>query len=215
MTRLAILGASDLGQLLAHHAITDGHFELAGFFDDYRTPGELVGLGRVLGGLEDVTRLHASGAFDVLLTGIGYKHFGVRRAVFERFSATVPFARLVHSSCYVDPSAVIGAGAVLLPGCVVDRQSHIGENALLNTGCVVAHDSAIGAHGFLGPAVRIAGLVRTDPCVFLGIGTTVIDNITIASGVRTGGGTVVTKHLSDPGLYVGAPARLVRSEAAP
>jgi serine acetyltransferase len=38
----------------------------------------------------------------------------------------------------------------------------------------------------------------------------VIDNIAIAGGVKTGGGTVVIKNLTNKGLYVGNPARYIK-----
>lgn len=84
------------------------------------------------------------------------------------------------------------------------------ENVFLNVGVVVAHDSTIGAHSFLSPAVSVAGLVSIGERNFLGINTTVIDNITTVDACQTGGGTVVIKDLDKAGLYVGNPARFVR-----
>jgi serine acetyltransferase len=49
--------------------------------------------------------------------------------------------------------------------------------------------------------------VRVDRCSTLGIGTVVIDNVSITSGVRTGAGAVVIEDIAEPGLYVGIPAR--------
>ena len=208
--RVAIIGSGDLGQLLAHHLPSAG-LSLAGFFDDFRPAGEAAGDGVILGGLDAVAGLHAQGRFDQLLVAVGYRHFGFRRRVFERFRGSIPFARLVHASSYVDPSARLGEGAVLLPGCVLDRGVVLHDNCLLNTGCIVAHDTQVGAHSFLGPGVRLAGFISIGEASFLGIGTTVIDNLTVAGGVQTGGGTVVTRNIESPGLYVGVPARLVRA----
>ena len=43
--------------------------------------------------------------------------------------------------------------------------------------------------------------------VNLGIGTVLIDNITISDNIRTGAGSVVVNNLYDKGLYVGIPAK--------
>lgn len=211
--RLAILGSGDLGQLLAHHAVESGGKQLVGFFDDFRAKGDIVGSGPILGGADDILAAHRAGELDELLIAVGYKHFAARRAFYERFVCKVPLGRLVHPSCYVDPSATVGEGSVLLPGCVLDRNVALGPNTLLNTGCVVAHDTTIGAHSFLAPAVRLAGFVVIEPAVFLGIGTIVIDRIRVAEGVQTGGGTVVVRDLEQAGLWVGSPARFVRPPA--
>lgn len=212
MKRVAIIGASDLGVQIAHHlsAIKDTH--AVGFFDDFKPIGTSVGDLRVLGTIDDVGPAFESKAFDELLIGIGYKHLSFRKAVFERFQGTIPFARLIHPHAWIDPTAIVEPGAVIYPGCVVDMRATIGANALLNVGCVVAHDSSVGHSCFLSPAVKIAGFVRVEPVTTLGIGTIVIDNVSIASGVRTGGGAVVIDDITEPGLYVGVPARLKSRE---
>ena len=210
MNRLAIIGAGDLGQQIAHHATGSGRFEVAGFFDDFKPEGAKTEQGSVLGCVDRTETLYRDGRFDSLIIGIGYKHFSYRRACFERYSPGIPFATLVHPSGYVDPSARIAAGSVLLPGCVLDKGVIIEANTLLNTGCTMAHDTTVGENCFLGPGVTLAGFVTIDSECFLGVGTTVIDGITIARNVQTGGGTVVTKDIDEPGLYVGVPAKMVR-----
>jgi sugar O-acyltransferase (sialic acid O-acetyltransferase NeuD family) len=206
MQRLAIIGSSDLGQQIAHHAVADSHYLPVGFFDDFQAVGAMRHGLPVLGGVEDVLRLYRQGQFECLMIGIGYHHLGFKRQLYERFAGSVPFGTLVHSSCIVDPSAQVGEGSIVYPGGILDMNVAIGPNTLLNIGCRIAHDTRIGATCFLSPGVNVAGFVDVAGEVVLGIGTIVIDNIKIASGVRTAGGTVVTRHLADPGLYAGVPA---------
>lgn len=210
MKKLAIIGAGDLGQLIAHHAVGDNHYEIAGFFDDFRAPGDLAGDYPVLGGVEAILPLFQAGQFDELMIAIGYKHLAVRRALFQRFAGQVPLGSVVHSSASVDASCRLGTGIFVLPGCVLDRNVVLADNVVLNTACVIAHDSEVGAHTFLSPRVAVAGFVQIGEGCNIGINTTLIDNITIGDGIQTGGGTVVIKSLVQPGLYVGNPARFVR-----
>lgn len=81
---------------------------------------------------------------------------------------------------------------------------------MLNTACTVAHDSEIEAHCFLSPRVAIAGFVKIKEQCFLGINSTIIDNITICPQTQLGGGSVVTKSITESGLYVGIPAKKIR-----
>jgi sugar O-acyltransferase (sialic acid O-acetyltransferase NeuD family) len=213
LKRIGIIGAGDLGVQLAHHVAGAPDMTVAGFFDDSKPVGSLVVGHPVLGGIDQVPPRFAESAFDELLIAIGYKHMAFRQSVYDRFQATIPFARLVHARAWVDPTATIGPGAVLYAGCIVDMGSSIGANALLNVGCVVAHHTRIGAGSFLSPAVKVAGFVDIAASTSLGIGTIVIDNVSIASGVRTGAGAVVIHDLTEPGLYVGVPAKLKKPEA--
>ncbi len=83
----------------------------------------------------------------------------------------------------------------------------IAENVVLNTACCIAHDSSVETHSFLGPGVSVAGFVRIGSQCFIGVGSTVIDNISIADGTQTGGGAVVVNDITEPGLYLGVPAK--------
>ncbi|AYB33102.1 acetyltransferase [Chryseolinea soli] len=207
MKRLAIIGSGDLGQQIAYHAREDGHYEPAGFFDDFEAPGTVKHGVQVWGGVNDVLATFERGAFDCLMIGIGYNHMAFRQQLYERFRNTVPFGKVIHSSSYIDKSASVGSGVFIYPGCVLDMDVEIKDNALLNVGCTIAHHSTVGEGSFLSPGVKVAGFTEISGGVILGIGTIVIDNIKIAPGVRTAGGAVVIDHLDRPGLYAGVPAQ--------
>ncbi|MEO7066338.1 MAG: NeuD/PglB/VioB family sugar acetyltransferase [Rhodanobacter sp.] len=213
MKRLAIVGAGDLGLQLAHLASATDNYRLVGFFDDTRQLHTEVGGAPVLGGVDAVVAAHDAEIFDVLLIGIGYRHLAFRHQLYERFSGQIPFATVIHPSAIIDPGCEIGPGSVIYPGCVLDMGVTIGTNVLLNVGCVIAHDSRVGDSCFLSPAVKLAGFVRVEASSTLGIGTIVIDNVTITSGVRTGAGAVVIDSITQPGLYLGVPAKFKRSLA--
>ncbi len=207
MKRLAIIGSGDLGQQIAWHATSDGKYQVVGFYDDFAVKGLLCNGIPVLGKIEDVESDFGKGEFDELLLAIGYKHFNERMRIFNELKMVVPFGRLIHSSAYVDPSAILGLGVIVYPGCVLDMKTHLQDNVLLNAGVVIAHDTTIGSHSFLSPGVKVAGFVRVGNCVSLGIGTAVVDNLSIADYARTGAGAVVIESITEPGLYVGVPAR--------
>jgi len=210
MKRIAIIGSGDLGQQIAYHAIVDKQFVVAGFFDDFKNTGDEVDHIPVLGKIEDIFSCFENNLFDELLIGIGYKHMTFRNKLFTEFQSKIPFATLIHSSCFVDHSSVIEAGAVIFPGCLIDQHVKIKANALLNVGCCVSHHSEIGSHSFLSPRVAVAGFVKIGDNCILGINSTIIDNITIVAQTQIGGGGVVISNLETSGLYVGNPVRFIR-----
>lgn len=208
--RLAIIGSGDLGQIIAYQAISNSQMKLFGFFDDFQTVNSRTGLGVVRGSTEDVIKFYENGEFDYLMVGVGYNHFNFRKLIFEQFKPYIPYANVIHTSSYIDPSVSLGTGILIHPGCVLDQRVQIEDNVILNTSCCLAHDSTIGDHSFLSPSVSIAGFVSIGKACNLGINTTIIDNIKIADEIQTGGGTVVISNLQTKGLYVGNPARFVR-----
>ncbi|MFC6998584.1 acetyltransferase [Rufibacter roseus] len=210
MIKVALIGSGTLAQHIAHYLKQSATFKPVGFFDDYQETGSCTAYGPILGPISMVAENFALGTFDQLLIGIGYNHLQFRDELFDRFSHKVPFATFIHETCYVDRTASVGPGTVLLPGCILDMHTTVAGNCFFNVACKVAHDSKIGASCFFGPGVNIAGFVQVGSRAFLGIGTTLINNITITSGIVTGGNSTITKSLDTPGLYVGTPASLVK-----
>jgi sugar O-acyltransferase (sialic acid O-acetyltransferase NeuD family) len=211
MKRLAIIGCGDLGMQIAWHAQSEGNYSIAGFFDDSHPGNEPIGKYNFLGRSADIHDSFNRREFDELMIGIGYKHMGVRSELFLRYSSEIPFATIIHPSAYVDRSAEVGAGSIIYPGCVIDLGVVIGRNVLLNAGCVIAHDSRVGDHSFFSPAVNLAGFINIAPKVILGIGTVVIDNLHVCEYTRSGAGAVITQSVVSPGLYVGVPAKKIKS----
>lgn len=210
MTQIAIIGAGMLGQQIAHHIATDQGYKIAGFFDDNFINISLSEYGPMLGTIADVENLYHQGLFDQVIIGIGYKHINYRWQCYEKLKNSVPFLTFVHSTAIVDKSAHIGPGSFIMAGTLIDDHVTIGENVFIQVGCSISHHSTIKNNCFLGPRVTVAGRVIIEENCFLGIGTILIDTISIATRVQTGGGAVVTKSISQAGLYVGIPAKKIK-----
>jgi sugar O-acyltransferase (sialic acid O-acetyltransferase NeuD family) len=206
---LAIIGAGDLGQQIAHYAITDHHYNEVVFFDDFTKNAEINGH-KVIGPISEVEVSFATNVFNELIIGIGYKHLNFRKSLYHQFVKSIPFGTIVHSTCWIDTTARILPGCVLYPNCSIDAYATVQPNAILNLNCSIAHHSTIGAHSFLSPRVAIAGFVTIEEQVIIGINATLIDSITIVSNTQIGGGTVVIDDLKISGLYVGNPAKFIR-----
>ena len=142
--------------------------------------------------------------------GIGYNYLDTKQKLFNQFYGVIPFGRIIHSSCLIDPTAKINEGTVLYPGVIVDANVKIESNVLVNLGCCIAHDSTIGHSSFLSPRVAIAGFVNIGQRCILGINSTFKDNIELDNEIQIGAGTVVVKSLKEKDIYIGVPARKIR-----
>ena len=206
MNKLAIIGAGDLGQLIAHHTHADEGLALTGFYDDFQLKDTMIGGAKILGNLDEIERDFDHQVFDHLIIGIGYKHISLRKSLYEKYCGKIPFANLIHNKSIIDPSVEIGEGNVILAGCMMDMHAKIGNNVFLNQACIISHDSEIGSHSFLAPSVQVAGFVRIGMGCFLGIATTIIDHIQLCDFVQTGAASTITKDIKESGLYIGSPA---------
>lgn len=207
MKKLAIIGAGDLGQLIAYHAISDKHYKVIGFFDDICPINSIQDGTPVLGRTDEIENFYNKGDFDFIMIGIGYNHMGQRKKLFESLLGKVPFGKIVHSSAFIDSSVELGDGVFILPRCVLDRKVILKNNILLNTATTIAHDTTIESHCFISPCVNIAGKVHIKESCILGINATVIDHILIEKNVRIGASALVVNNILEPGVYFGLPAK--------
>ena len=161
----------------------------------------------ILGKTDSIDNLFQNRLFDELIIAIGYNHMKFRKNIFEKFCKKIPFANIIHPSCFIDKSVTLGKGIFMLPGCIIDRNVKIGDNVLLNLGSVVSHDTNIGSHCFLSPRSTIAGKVDVKHSCIIGINSTIIDNINIESNSKIAGGAVVISNITKPGMYAGVPAK--------
>jgi sugar O-acyltransferase (sialic acid O-acetyltransferase NeuD family) len=121
-------------------------------------------------------------------------------------------ARL-HVATLIAPTAYLGLRAEILPGAFIAHRAHvgpavrIGRGTIVNTGAQVDHESVVGDFSHVSVNATVAGRCRIGQFVMVGAGATVIDRISICDDVMIGAGATVVRNITEPGTYVGTPAR--------
>ncbi|MBU1007664.1 NeuD/PglB/VioB family sugar acetyltransferase [Candidatus Dependentiae bacterium] len=108
---------------------------------------------------------------------------------------------------YVSKKATIGRGCFVGNFCHIGPATIIGDNTIINTGAIIEHDTIIGKHCHIAPKATISGKTTVGNIVFVGAGATIIDGLSICSNVTIGAGATVIKNITEPGTYVGTPAK--------
>lgn len=104
----------------------------------------------------------------------------------------------------------IGEGVNIMHRAMIFPDTSIGYGALINSGAMVHHDCKIGEFCEIGPATVLTGGVQIGNNVSLGAGCVVLPGLSICDDVVIGGGTTVTKHIHEPGIYVGNPHKKLK-----
>ena len=170
-----------------------------GILDDRITPGTTV-LGVPVLGRTDRWKEYAQHDFVI---AIG--HNGVRARIAE--SMQVNWYCPVHPQAVVSEYAVLGQGTVVMPGAVVNAGARVGAHCIVNTGSVVEHDCELGDYVHISPKAALGGTVTVGMGSHIGIGAAVRNNISVCGSCVIGAGTVVVKDITEPGTYIGVPAR--------
>lgn len=114
---------------------------------------------------------------------------------------------LRHPTATVLSRKNLGRAVQLLAGSFVGVDAVIGDGVILNSGASVEHECRIGDGVHVAPRAALAGRVTVGARTLIGINATVCHDLTIAPDCIIGAGSVVTKDITEPGTYVGAPAR--------
>lgn len=129
-----------------------------------------------------------------------------RRRISMAFK-NVSWRSLVHPHSWVHSSVIIGPGSVVFAGAVIQPDSVIGAHSIVNTSVSIDHDCRVGDFCHLAPGCHMAGGVQIGDNVFCGVGSSIIQYVSVCGGVIIGAGAAVTKHITMPGTYVGLPAK--------
>lgn len=125
----------------------------------------------------------------------------------QLFNSQEDITSIISPQAYIGQEVKLGVGVFIGHGAHVGPLAYIGNNSMINTHAVIEHESRLGAHSHIAINATIAGRCQIGNFVFIGAGATIIDGITICDQVIIGAGAVVVSHITEPGLYVGVPAR--------
>mgnify|MGYP000238699965 CR=1 FL=1 len=203
MKRLAILGASGHGKVVADTAQLSGWDEVV-FFDDAWPECSVNSAWPVLGKTIDL--LACLGQFEGVVVAIGDNAIRLKKLIMLRENGAI-LPSIVHPQAVVSRYAHIDVGSVVFAGVVINADARIGMGAILNTGCSVDHDCLLADAVHISPGARLAGGVNVDQCVWVGMGAVVKQLLTVGAYSIVGAGAVVVKNVLENTVVKGVPAK--------
>lgn len=203
MRRLAILGASGHGRVVAESAVAAGWGEVI-FFDDAWPTEQAVGRVALTGDTDSL--LADASLFDGVVVAIGSNDVRLEKLNALRRRGAV-IASIVHPAAIISPSAHLGVGSVVMAGAIVNADAVIGPGAILNTACSVDHDCTLGQGVHISPGARLAGSVEVGDRTWVGIGAVVRQGIHLGADVIVGAGSVVVKNVAAGQTVLGVSAK--------
>ena len=125
-------------------------------------------------------------------------------------SMGITIATLIHPTAVISPSAKVSRGSTVLANAVIHTNAIVGIGCIVNTAAIVEHDCEVEDFVNISPKASMAGHTRIGPKSFLGIGSTIIDGITVGKESVIGAGAVVIQDVPDGAVVVGVPARIIK-----
>ena len=197
MNKLILIGASGHGKVVADTAKLCGYTNIV-FLDDHAHASECSGF--------PIVGKSTEAPEGDIFVSIG--NAVVRKKLMERYrERKKPI--LIHPSAVIADDVEIGQGSVVMAGAVINPGVKIGQGCIINTLSSVDHDCTIGEFCHIAVGAHLCGTVCVGNNTWIGAGATVINNINICGECMIGAGAVVIRDITEPGTYVGVPAKRI------
>ncbi|MFN4213487.1 acetyltransferase [Exiguobacterium sp.] len=210
MEDIVLFGAGGHTKVLIDIIEKMGRHQIIGIYDDR---SELFGTNYF--GYPVIGPIRSNYAVKRGIIGIGDNdsRAAVSRAILQQ-SPEFKFIRAIHPSASIGRDVTIEAGTVVMAGAVINPGTTIGSHCIVNTMASVDHDCRVDEFASVGPGSHLGGNVHVKARSFVGIGATVIHQITIGSDSVIGAGATVLHDISNNVIAIGSPAKPMRTREA-
>jgi sugar O-acyltransferase (sialic acid O-acetyltransferase NeuD family) len=117
------------------------------------------------------------------------------------------FVSYISSKAFVANSARIGENCFIYEHCSIQPFVRIENNVICGSGSRLSHSCTVLDNVFLAAAVVIGGYSKLGENCFIGLNSTIIDQIELANDCVIGAGSVVLQDVKTPSIHRGNPAR--------
>lgn len=195
--RLIIIGASGHGKVVADIALLNGYKDIV-FLDDDESIKECAGFS-VIGKTAEAVNMSG----DKIVANGDAK-------IRERMQQLIQTVTLIHPNAIISRRVEIGEGTVIMAGAIVNSDARIGKGCIINTDSSIDHDCIVEDYVHVAVGAHLCGAVKIGHGTWVGAGSTVSNNIDICANAVIGAGAVVIKSITEPGTYIGVPAKKKR-----
>jgi sugar O-acyltransferase (sialic acid O-acetyltransferase NeuD family) len=203
-----VFGASGHGKVIAD-ILEKCNVTIHGFVDDDPTKWGQEFFGYPIhGGIEYLDTVDKA-KFEVFVA-IGDNETR-RKIAGELRARSARFGKAVHPSAQIGKNVIVGNGTVVMANAVINADAVVGEHCIVNTASSVGHDNRVADFVHVSSGVRLGGNVTVGELSWIGLGSVVINNVTIGANTIIGAGSVVIRDAEQSGIYIGNPARLLKT----
>lgn len=201
---LLIMGASGHGKVVADIALKMDVWKYIAFLDQDESIVSSLGI-EVID--KSVNAFRYAKDYDIFVA-IG-NNIMREKIIGELMAAGANVPILIHPSATLGKEVEVEVGTVIMAGVVINCCTKIGKGCIINTGATIDHDNVIDDYVHISPGAHLAGAVKVGKNTWIGAGGIVINNINITGNCVIGAGAVVISSISEPGIYVGVPAKKI------
>lgn len=184
-------------------------YHILGVLDLPEEVGKDVLAYKVIGTDEDIPKYVGEASF--VLTVGHIKDSTLRRKIYRKIKdAGGLLETIIAKDAYVSPYAKVGDGALIMHKAMLSADVEVGVCTIINSLVNVSHDAKIGDFCHISTCASINGACEIGDDTFVGSQTAVNQGVKIAGGIIASQ-SLVNKDITEKGVYVGCPAKMIKS----
>jgi sugar O-acyltransferase (sialic acid O-acetyltransferase NeuD family) len=141
-----------------------------------------------------------------------------RRHIAHRLTAmgvrSSAFGRAVHPSVELPPGCSIGPGCIVLSSVVMTTAVHLHRHVVVMPNVTLTHDDVVSDYATLCAGVSLGGRVSVEEGAYLGMNSSVRQDVTVGFDSVLGMGAVLLEDLPAGETWAGVPARSLAHTSA-
>ena len=197
-----LLGAGGHSRVIIRMLEAIGKYKINGIYENEYRDGEMILKYPILGKPDDIP-----GNVNILVC-VG--NILEKKKLINKYESQLLIDNIIHPSAFIDETVNMDMGNQIMPAAMLNVLAIIGKWNIINSGAVIEHEVEIGNYCHISVNSTVCGRVKIGNNCFVGAGSVVNDKISICDDVIIGSGAVVAKDVTEPGTYVGIPARKIK-----
>ena len=206
--KIVIIGDGETAELAYEYFTYDSPHEVVGFAveTEYKKRDEFFGLPVVA--FEEIEKHfnpHDYQAFAAIsYTQLNRVRTRIFRAVKEKGYTCASY---VSSRAFVWHNVEIGENCFIFENNVIQYKVKIGDNVVLWSGNHIGHQTVIQDNVFISSHVVVSGYCEVGSNTFMGVNSSVANDVKIAPDNIIAMGAVITRHTEPRKIYMGNPGK--------
>ena len=210
MHDLIIIGNGGHAKIVIDILEERGDYNILGIIT--KNIGDEIGIGGypILGNDSLLKELFNKGVKLAVLGVGGYTDNSLRKRIYNNLKKIgFQIISAIHPTASLSKTVLMGEANVIFAGVVINPYVRLGNNIIVGTGSTIDHDSIIKDHSLISAGVTVGAETKIEEEVLLALGSKVISGVTICKGALIGAGALVMGEISEPGTYIGMPAKKI------
>ncbi len=212
LKKLLIIGSGGHFKVVINEILKQRKYEIKEIID-IKNFGKKITINKKLIKIVDYKRFHWSKvnkeSFFFIAVGNNYLRKKIASEIKTK-NKNIKWGTIISPDAIIEKNVKIKPGTLVVSGSIINPGTIIGAHCIINTRSSIDHDNVFGDFSSSAPSVVTGGNVSVGKLSFLGIRSTIINNVKIGSNTIIGANSMVNKNCLSNYIYFGSPAKKIK-----